>query len=50
MKSILKNYEKKHGYTPSIFELFKLYTNGGINLTDNQENELLTEFKKNNLL
>ena len=49
MKKLIEKYSLKFGYNPTIFELFKLYTEGNIILTDNQENELLTEFKKNNL-
>jgi hypothetical protein len=44
MKTFLKNYENKYGYTPTYEELFSLYQQGYLQLTDEQENELLKHF------
>ncbi len=46
MKSILKKYKKKFGYTPTIYELMNLYSKGLLVLSDKNENELKKEFKK----
>jgi hypothetical protein len=46
MKAIIKRYEKQFRYTPSIFRLYNLYTEGSLNLSDNEENILLIEFEK----
>lgn len=46
MKKIIKMFEKKHGYKPTIYELYTLYTSGAISLTDSIENELIKEFEK----
>ena len=46
MKSIQKRWIKKYGYTPSIYELYTLYTSGGLYLTNFEENALLGEFEK----
>jgi hypothetical protein len=49
MSAIIKRYEKKYGYRPTIFELHNLYTQGYLNLSDIEENQLLREFEKNNI-
>lgn len=49
MKTIINNYVEKYGYTPTIFELFNLYSQGNLYLSNIQENELKLEFEKNNL-
>ena len=46
MKSIIKKFVKKFGYTPTMYELYNLYTEGSLNLSDNEENILLIEFEK----
>tara|TARA_R110000803_G_scaffold3685_1_gene12568 strand:+ start:495 stop:644 length:150 start_codon:yes stop_codon:yes gene_type:complete len=48
MKSIIKKYIKKFGYTPSVYELMNLYSKGLLILSDRDENELKKEFKKLN--
>jgi len=49
MKTIIKTWIKKYGYSPSVHELYTLYTRGFLPLTDKQENELLQYFEQNNL-
>ena len=49
MKTIFKKFAKKYGYNPSIFELFTLYCQGCLTLTENEENALKIEFENNNL-
>lgn len=49
MRKIIKDYQKKYGYTPSAWELHSLYTQGELILTDKQENELLEYFKNNGI-
>lgn len=46
MKKLIKNYIKKWGYTPTIYELHTLYCQGALSLNAMQENELLAEFEK----
>tara|TARA_R110000751_G_scaffold78741_1_gene158896 strand:- start:1979 stop:2128 length:150 start_codon:yes stop_codon:yes gene_type:complete len=46
MKSIIKKYKKKFGYTPTTYELMNLYSKGLLILSDIDENELKKEFKK----
>ena len=48
MKTIIKKYKKKFGYTPTIYELNNLYSKGLLILSDKDENELKKEFKKLN--
>ncbi len=50
METIIKNYKEKFGYNPSIFELFNLYIQGFLKLSDNEENILIEEFNKINEL
>ena len=40
MKQIISRYIKKFGYTPSIYELHSLYTQGLLSLSDKEENIL----------
>ena len=40
MKTIIKKYKKKFGYTPTIYELNNLYSEGSLILSDREENEL----------
>ncbi len=47
METIIKNYAKKFGYTPNILELYNLYTQGELILTDSEENKLIIEFENN---
>jgi len=49
MNTIIKKYVKKYGYTPTIFELFDLYSQGCLILSDAEENALKIEFENNNL-
>lgn len=49
MQTLLKEYANKYGYTPTMQELYSLYSSGSINLTGKQENELLAYFENNNL-
>tara|TARA_R110000803_G_C11849113_1_gene305626 strand:+ start:460 stop:609 length:150 start_codon:yes stop_codon:yes gene_type:complete len=48
MKSIIKKYKKKFGYSPTINELINLHSKGLLILSDKDENELKKEFKKLN--
>ena len=41
MKSIIKKYQKKYGYKPTVLELYNLYQQGYLILTDKEENELI---------
>jgi hypothetical protein len=50
MKKFIKNYVEKFGYKPTIFELFNVYNQGVLILTDEEENSLLLLFKNNNLI
>tara|TARA_R100000231_G_scaffold73798_1_gene57797 strand:+ start:179 stop:430 length:252 start_codon:yes stop_codon:yes gene_type:complete len=45
MKTIIKNYKEKFGYTPTIYELHSLFTQGMLTLSDEEENTLIKEFK-----
>jgi len=45
METIIKRYEEKFGYTPSISELYNLYAQGLLRLSDNEENALKIEFE-----
>ena len=49
MKTIIEKYEKKYGYMPTIKELYNLYTQGELRLTDDEENTLIKEFENNKL-
>ena len=49
MKAIVKKYVEKYGYTPTIFELFNLYSQGCLILSNSEENALKIEFQNNNL-
>lgn len=44
MKTIIKKYIKKYGYTPSILELHNLYTRGILRLSDSEENTLIKQY------
>ena len=50
MKTIIKRYEEKFGYTPTIYELHNLYTRGVLRLSDNEENALIIEFENNKII
>ncbi len=41
LKTLLENYQNEYGYIPTYHELFDLYQQGYLSLTDEQENELL---------
>ena len=47
MNTILKNFQEKHGYIPSVFELHTLYSSGSLTLSDSEENAILDYFEKN---
>jgi hypothetical protein len=49
MKKFIKNWIKKYGYTPSVWELHGLYTSGELSLTDKEEDELLQYFEANGI-
>ena len=44
MQDIKKEYLKKYGYTPTDNEIYILYSNGELRLTDKQENEIIKYF------
>ncbi len=46
MKSIIKKYEKKYGYKPTVLEIYNLYQTGYLILTDKEENELIKTINK----
>ena len=50
MKNLVKQYKDKFGYTPSIGELYSQYTSGNLQLTDEQEDELITMLEERGLL
>jgi len=41
MNNLLKRYAKHYGYTPTVAELYSLYTQGELSLNDTDENTLL---------
>lgn len=43
MQNLLIKYENEYGYTPSLSELYDLYTQGELSLTNDEENALLKE-------
>lgn len=43
---MIKRYIKKFGYLPTIFELYNLYTQGSLKLTDQEENELIKQYNQ----
>jgi len=43
MQKLIATYEKQFGYKPSVQELYSLYTQGELTLTDEQEDELLSK-------
>jgi len=45
MNNLISKYEKKFGYKPTIGELYGLYTQGVLELTDEEENLLIKTFK-----
>ena len=48
IKHILEDKQKikKFGYLPTIFELYNLYTEGSLKLTDQEENELIKQYNQ----
>ena len=46
MKTIIKRYIKKFGYSPTISELYDLYTQGMLKLSDRDENELIKKYNQ----
>jgi hypothetical protein len=50
MERIIKEFTEQIGYEPSIYELFGLYTQGFLTMYDDEEDELIKEFEKNNLM
>lgn len=43
MQKLIATYEKQYGYKPSVQELYSLYAQGELILTDEQEDELLSK-------
>ncbi len=41
MNNLLARYKKYYGYNPTIQELYSLYTQGELQLSDSDENALL---------
>lgn len=50
MKNFIKQYKDKYGYEPSIGELYSQYTSGSLQLTDEQEDELITKLEEMGLM
>jgi len=50
MKAIIKKFVKKFGYTPTMYELYQLYNQGTLNLSDNEEDTLIIQFEKEKFL
>ena len=50
MKEVIERYEREHGYSPSIGELYGQYTDGNLVLTDEQEDELITKLEERGLI
>jgi len=50
INKIFKSYIKKFGYTPSSYEIYTMYTNGTLILTDKQENTIKEYLELNNLI
>jgi len=46
METIIKNYKEKYGYSPTIFEIYNLYKEGSLSLSDKEENALIIETLK----
>jgi len=46
MKSIIKKYQKKYGYKPTVLEIYNLYKQGYLILTDKEENKLINTINK----
>jgi hypothetical protein len=44
-----EKYFKTYNYLPTTIELYKLYTDGELNLTDEEENSLLQWYEYNHL-
>ena len=49
MKTIIKKYVEKFGYNPSVSELYNLYTQGALRLSDKEENSLKIEFENSKI-
>lgn len=39
-------YKKQHGYTPTTMELYDLYNQGELALSDSEENALLEAYER----
>ena len=50
MKEIIEQYTEKFGYTPSIGELYSQYTSGELDLTDEQEDELIEALEERGMM
>ena len=50
MKDLVKQYQDKFGYVPSIGELYSQYSGGELELTDEQEDELITKLEERGLI
>jgi hypothetical protein len=46
MNSLFRRLEKEWGYMPTLGEVWDLYTSGGLNLTDEEEDSLLIQYEK----
>ena len=50
MKTIIFRFKKKYGYEPTIFEIANLYRSGCLDVKIFEENDLIKELSKNNLI
>lgn len=50
MNELIKQYQDKFGYAPSIGELYSQYTSGELELTDEQEDELIEALEARGLM
>ena len=41
MQDLLKRYKKHYGYTPTVKEMYNLYTQGALSLNSKDEDTLL---------
>ena len=50
MKELIKQYQDRFGYVPSIGELYSQYSSGELELTDEQEDELIQALEARGLI
>lgn len=41
MKNLIRKYNLKFGYSPTLYELYSLYTSGSLILSDKEEDVIL---------